>query len=90
VVGQPPQRGLHQVGHPSQPAVVGGLRQQAGEQVPDPRWCGPQPVVFVVVAQQHLRHRQADDLGVGDLGWAAGAGTLPGRSQGMMRSVNST
>jgi hypothetical protein len=51
VVGQPAQRGLHQVGGLPQPAVVFGLRQQPGKQVPDPGGRGPQPVVLVVVAQ---------------------------------------
>src|SRR5262249_54579088 len=45
------------------------------------------PVPLVVVAQQHLRHRQADQLGVGDLRWPPGpARAKP--SEGMMRSVS--
>jgi hypothetical protein len=90
VVGQPPQGGLQQPGHLSQPPVVGRLGQQPGGQVPDPAGRGPQPVVFVVVAQQHLGHGQADQLGVGDLGGPTGPTALAMRSCRMMRSVNST
>jgi hypothetical protein len=73
------------------PAAAGGCIRAAtaaGEQAPDPCWGGPQPVVPVVVAQQHLDHRQADQLGVGARRWAARAAA--GRRVGMIRSVNST
>jgi hypothetical protein len=56
--------------------VVLALAQEAGKQVPHPGGGGPQPVAFVVVAQQHLGDGQADQLGVGDLrgtAWAAPA-----------------
>jgi hypothetical protein len=48
--------------------------------VPDPAGRGPQPVVFVVVAQQHLGHGQADQFGVGDLGGPTGPTALVTRS----------
>ena len=54
VGGQPPERGLHQLGDRAQPTVAGGLGQQPGEQMPDPGGRGPQPVALVVVAQQDL------------------------------------
>jgi hypothetical protein len=77
VGGQPAQAGLQQVSGTAQAPVVFGLRQQPGEQVPDPRWCRAQPVVLVVGAQQDLRHGQADQFGVGDLGWTARAAAWP-------------
>jgi hypothetical protein len=49
----------------------------------------PQPVPLVVIAQQHLCHRQADQLGVGHLRPLAWTG--PGKpSEGMIWSVSST
>jgi hypothetical protein len=77
VVGQPAQGGLQQVGGTAQTPVVFGLGQQPGEQVPDPGRRGAQPVVFVVVAQQHLGDRQADQFGVGHGGRAARADAAP-------------
>jgi hypothetical protein len=75
--------GFQQVGGGAQALVVFGLGQQPREQVPDPGGRGPQPVVFVVVTQQHLGDRQADQLGVGDGDWAArAAGTPPWPQRG--------
>ena len=73
MLGQPPQRGLHQRRRVLEPLVVLALAEETGEQVPDPRPGGPQPVVFVVVAQQHLGHGQTDQLGVGHHRWTARA-----------------
>ena len=71
-----------------QPGVVLALPQQPREQVPDPVRRGAQPVPLVVIAQQYLSHRQADQFGVGHLRRLPRAG---GRTrQGMMRSVSST
>jgi len=67
VIGQPPQRGLHQRRRALEPLVVLALAQQPGKQVPDPGPGGAQPVPLVVVAQQHLRDGQADQFGVGYL-----------------------
>ena len=39
--------------------------RQVGEQVPEPGVAQPQPVVLRAGAQQHLRHRQAHQLGIG-------------------------
>jgi hypothetical protein len=58
---------LHQRRRGLQPLVVLALAQQPGEQVPHAGGSGPQPVPLVVVAQQHLRHGQAGQLGVGHL-----------------------
>jgi hypothetical protein len=69
--GQPPQRRLHQRRGRLEAVVVLALAQQPGEQVPDPGRCGAQPVPLVVITQQHLRHRQADQLRVGHLRRAA-------------------
>jgi hypothetical protein len=77
VIGQPTQGVLQQVSGTAQAPVVFGLGQQPGEQVPDPGGGRAQPVVFVVEAQQHLGHGQTDQLGIGDGGWAARAGTAP-------------
>jgi hypothetical protein len=49
---------------PAQPAVVGGLAAHVGEQVPKPVGDRPQPAALGVVAQQDLRHGQADQLSV--------------------------
>jgi hypothetical protein len=65
------------------------LAQQPGKQVPDLLRRGAQPVPLVVMTQQHLRHGQADQLGVGHLRRLA----WPCRvkpSDGMIRSVSST
>jgi hypothetical protein len=67
MVGQPPQRGFHQRRRALEPLVVLALAQQQREQVPDLLRRGAQPVPLVVIAQQHLRDRQADQLGVGHL-----------------------
>ena len=80
LVRQPPQRGLYQRGGGLQPLVVLALAQQPGKQVPGPGGCGAQPVPLVVKAQQHLRHRQACQLSVGDLRRLARPG--PGQSPG--------
>jgi hypothetical protein len=53
-----------QRGRPAQPAVVGGLAADIGEQVPQPATDGAQPAPFGVIAQQHLGDGQADELGV--------------------------
>ena len=50
-----------------QPLVVPRLMGQVGEQVPQPGVAHPQPVMLRPGAQQHLRHRQAHQLGVGQL-----------------------
>ena len=47
--------------------MVAGLMRQVGEQVPEPGVAQPQPVVLQPRAQQHLRHRQAHQLGIGQL-----------------------
>jgi len=47
------------------------LAQQPGKQVADPGGRGAQPVPLVVMAQQHLRHRQAHQLRIGHLRRAA-------------------
>jgi len=47
--------------------VVPGLLGQVGEQVPEPGVAHPQPVMLRPGAQQHLRHRQAHQLGSGQL-----------------------
>ena len=59
VIGQPPQRRLHQRRERLAAGRCTRLAQQPGEQVPDPAERGAQPVPLVVIAQQHLRHRQA-------------------------------
>jgi hypothetical protein len=45
--------------------MLAGLFGQVGEQVPEPGAAQPQPVMLRPGAQQHLRHRQAHQLGVG-------------------------
>ena len=74
VIGQTAQRGLHQRRGGHDPVVVLGLAQQPGKQVPDLPGRGAQPVPLIVEAQQHLRHGQADQLGVGHLGRLARTG----------------
>jgi hypothetical protein len=51
--------------------VVGGLAADIGEQVPQPVGHRSQPAAFGVVAEQGLRDRQPDELGVRQLGWMA-------------------
>jgi hypothetical protein len=58
---------LHEPRRALQPLVVLDLAQQPGKQVPGPGGCGAQPVPLVVIARHHLRHGQADELGVGQL-----------------------
>src|SRR5215218_1817868 len=60
---------------PAQPAVVGGLAADVGEQVPQPAADGAQPAPFGVIAQQDLGDGQADEFGVRQLGWVAGPAT---------------
>jgi hypothetical protein len=55
--GQQRRRGL-------EPLVVAGLFRQVGEQVAQPAVAHPQPVMLAAGPQQHLRHRQADQLGI--------------------------
>ena len=83
VVGQPTQGALEQVSGTAQAPVVFGLRQQPGKQVPDPRWRRAQPVVFVVVAQQHLGDAEQTSSASVTRGWAARAGTAPRPSGGI-------
>jgi hypothetical protein len=47
------------------------LAADVGEQVPQPVGDRPQPATLGVIAQQHLRDRQADQLGVRQPGPAA-------------------
>ena len=54
-------------------------RQQPGNRCPTRQGSRAQPVPLVVIAQQHLRHRQADQLGVGHLRPLARPG--PGKAQ---------
>jgi hypothetical protein len=61
----------HQRGGAPQPAVVGRLPADIGEQVPQPVGHRPQPAALGVIAQQHLGHGQADQLGVRQPGSAA-------------------
>jgi hypothetical protein len=65
------------------------LASAAGKQVPDALGRGAQPVPLVVIAQQHLRHGQADQLRVGYLRRLAGPDRV-NPSEGMIRSVSST
>jgi hypothetical protein len=48
-----------------EPLVVARLFRQVGEQVPEPGVAQAQPVMLRPGAQQHLSHRQADQLSVG-------------------------
>ena len=48
------------------PFVVAGLFGQIREQVPKPAVTHSQPMVFASCAEQHLRHGQAHELGVGE------------------------
>ena len=79
VVSQPAQRRFHQRRGGLDPVVVLALAQQPGKQVPDLPGRGAQPVPLVVIAQQHLRHGQAHQLGVGDIRRLARPG--PGEPQ---------
>jgi hypothetical protein len=72
-----------------QPDVALALPQQSREQVPGLLRRGARPVPLVVIAQQHLRHRQARQLGVGHLRRLARPAPTRLR-EGMMRSVSST
>ena len=56
---------------PAQPAVVGGLAADVGEQVAEPAGHRPQPAALRVIAQQDLGDGQADQLSVGQLGRVA-------------------
>jgi hypothetical protein len=61
----------HQRPRAAQPAVVGRLPADIGEQVSQPATDEPQPAAFGVIAQQHLGHGQADQLGVRQPGASA-------------------
>ncbi len=64
---QPPQRRLHQRRRGLDALVVLALPQEPQEQVSDLLGRGAQPAPLVVMAQQHLRDGQADQLRVGHL-----------------------
>ena len=48
-----------------EPLVVARLMRQVGEQVPEPGVAHPQPVMLRPRPEQHLGHRQAHQLGIG-------------------------
>ena len=50
----------------AQALVVAALLRQVGEQVPQPPMCERQKLAVVGDRQEHLRHGQGDELGVGD------------------------
>lgn len=52
----------------AQALVVAGLAGQVGEQVPEPGGSESEPVAFGVGAEQNLRDRQTDQLGIRQLG----------------------
>jgi hypothetical protein len=62
----------------AQPSVVAGLAWQVGEQVVQVGAGVAQPAAFAAVAEQRLRHGQADQFRVGQPGCPAG-GAVPTR-----------
>jgi hypothetical protein len=57
----------------SQPLVIGALAWQVGEQVAEPGVREPKPAPLGCKAEEDLGDRQADQLGIAELGAAAGA-----------------
>jgi hypothetical protein len=64
---------------PAQPPVVGRGGRQVREQVPQPAAGKAQPAPLGAEPEQDLSDRQADQLGVAELGWPAWPG--PGAEQ---------